>query len=98
MSKLTSSPAWTALARHHQGVRDLHMRALFAQDPNRFRAFSLRASDLFIDYSKNRATQETLQLLFALARQARGEEARDRMVAGERINGTERPPAPHAAP
>jgi glucose-6-phosphate isomerase len=97
MSKLTSSPAWTALARHFQAVRDVHMRALFAQDPNRFRAFSLRVADLFIDYSKNRATQETLQLLFALARQARVEEARDRMFAGERINGTEGRPVLHVA-
>jgi glucose-6-phosphate isomerase len=97
MSKLTSSPAWTALARHFQSLRDVHMRALFAQDPNRFRAFSLRVADLFIDYSKNRATQETLQLLFALARQARVEEARDRMFAGERINGTEGRPVLHVA-
>jgi glucose-6-phosphate isomerase len=97
MSKLTSSPAWTALARHHQTVRDLHLRALFAQDPNRFAAFSLRAGDLFIDYSKNRATKETLQLLLALAAQARVEEARDRMFAGERINGTEGRPVLHVA-
>jgi glucose-6-phosphate isomerase len=97
MSKLTSSPAWTALARHFQSLRDVHMRTLFAEDPNRFRAFSLRAGDLFIDYSKHRTTRETLQLLFSLARQARVEEMRDRMFAGERINGTEGRPVLHVA-
>ena len=97
MSKLTSSPAWTALTQHFQSLRDVHMRTLFAEDPNRFQTFSLRAGDLFIDYSKNRATQQTLELLFSLARQARVEERRDRMFAGERINGTEGRPVLHVA-
>jgi glucose-6-phosphate isomerase len=97
MPKLTSSPAWTALTQHFQSLRDVHMRTLFAEDPNRFQTFSLRAGDLFIDYSKNRATQQTLELLFSLARQARVEERRDRMFAGERINGTEGRPVLHVA-
>ncbi|GAC1604233.1 MAG: glucose-6-phosphate isomerase [Myxococcales bacterium] len=97
MSALTSSPAWAALERHHRDVQAVHLRELFAQDPDRFAAFSLRAGDLFLDYSKNRVTRETLQLLFALARQAGLEAARDRMFGGDRINGTEGRPVLHVA-
>src|ERR1700694_3007701 len=61
---LTQSPAWKALQQHHEQVRDVQMRALFAQDPQRFDRFSLRLSDLLVDYSKHRVTEETLRLLF----------------------------------
>lgn len=54
MSSLTSSAAWQALAEHHAELRDLPMRQLFADDPDRFRRFSLSHGDLFLDYSKNR--------------------------------------------
>jgi glucose-6-phosphate isomerase len=65
------------------------MRELFAKDPDRFRRMSLEACGVFVDFSKHRATDETLALLFALARQADVEAWRDRMFAGEKINGTE---------
>ena len=65
------------------------MRELFADDPKRFERFSLEVDDVLVDYSKNRVTDETMRLLFDLARQARVFEWRDRMFAGEKINGTE---------
>jgi glucose-6-phosphate isomerase len=89
MSALTESPAWQALARHHQTMRTVHMRELFAQDKGRFQRFSLQVGDLLVDYSKNRITAETVDLLLALARQAGVAEWRDRMFAGAKINGTE---------
>ena len=68
----------------------MHMRELFAQDPSAFaEAMSREACGVFVDYSKHRATDETLRLLFALARQADVESWRDKMFAGEKINGTE---------
>ncbi len=89
MSRLTESPAWQALAKHHASVSAQEMRALFAGDPARFTRFSAAVGDVFLDYSKNRVTDETMKLLFALARQAGVEEMRDRMFSGEKINITE---------
>jgi glucose-6-phosphate isomerase len=97
MSALTQSPAWQALASHHQKTRDVHMRALFVQDPGRFQRYSIEVGDLFLDYSKNRVTDETMALLFALARQAQVEKWRDAMFAGEKINGTENRAVLHVA-
>jgi glucose-6-phosphate isomerase len=89
MSALTESPAWQALAAHHRTIASVHMRELFAKDPARFDRLSLQVDDLFVDYSKHRVTDETLRLLFDLARQARVFEWRDKMFAGEKINRTE---------
>ncbi|WP_448207554.1 glucose-6-phosphate isomerase [Azospirillum sp. sgz302134] len=89
MSALTRSPAWEALTRHRGEVAGLHMRDLFAADPDRFARFSLEACGLLFDYSKNRITEDTRALLLDLARQQRVEDWRDRMFAGERINITE---------
>src|SRR5215470_7575870 len=97
MSVLTQSPAWQALAQHHHKTRDLHMRTLFAEDPGRFDRYSLSVGDLFLDYSKNRITDETLKLLFGLARQAEVEKWRDAMFSGQRINGTENRAVLHIA-
>jgi glucose-6-phosphate isomerase len=94
---LTQSPAWIALQKHQQEMREVQMRTLFAQDPQRFDRFSLRLGDLLVDYSKHRITEETLRLLFALARQQRVEELRDRMFAGEKINVTEKRAVLHVA-
>jgi glucose-6-phosphate isomerase len=89
MSSLTDSPAWQALIRHQQEMADVHMRDLFASDQQRFERFSLRLEDVLFDYSKNRITQETMALLFALASQA-GLAARiEAMFAGAKINTTE---------
>jgi glucose-6-phosphate isomerase len=83
MSLLTASAPWKALEAHHASVRDLHMRTLFAEDAQRFHKFSIRFGDILFDYSKNRITEETLRLLFALARFADVEGWRDRMFHGE---------------
>ncbi len=97
MSTLTESPAWQALVRHRDASRDLQVRELFASDPQRFSRFSLEFEDLLVDYSKNRVTQETMALLFDLARQARVFEWRDRMMSGEKINRTENRAVLHVA-
>jgi glucose-6-phosphate isomerase len=94
MSALTQTPAWQALVRHRaacesRGARGFRMRELFAAEPDRFDRFSLEVEDVLVDYSKNRVTEETMSLLFALARQAKVFEWRDRMMSGEKINRTE---------
>jgi glucose-6-phosphate isomerase len=86
---LTTSPAWAALSKHHAEVKGLHMRALFAEDPERFSRFSVELGDVFVDYSKHRVTKETMSLLFALCEQQKLGARRDEMFAGARINGTE---------
>src|SRR5215831_7105837 len=89
MSVLTESPAWRALVAHHDAMLAVHVRELFSADAKRFERFSLDLGDVLVDYSKNRVTEETMRLLFDLARQARVFEWRDRMFRGEKINRTE---------
>ena len=89
MSALTQSAAWQALQSHYKTMRQIRMRDLFADDPQRFVKFSLTCNDLLLDYSKNIITDETMALLMDLARQARLGEWRDRMFSGEKINVTE---------
>jgi len=89
MSSLTQSPAWKALAAHHQTVASLEMRDLFAADPKRFETFSLRFKDILLDFSKNRITAETVHLLHALATQADLKGWTEKMFTGEKINITE---------
>ncbi len=90
-------PAWQALLSHHSRIASLHMRRLFADDAERARRFSLEACDLFLDYSKNRITAQTMELLFELARQADVEAWRERMYAGDAINTSEGRAALHVA-
>ncbi|MGE3536121.1 MAG: glucose-6-phosphate isomerase [Candidatus Tectimicrobiota bacterium] len=97
MSTLTSTPAWQALERHQQAMAQVHMRDLFAQDPRRFEAFSLRFEDILLDYSKNRLTAETMRLLHDLARQADLQGWTQRMFSGEKINLTEHRAVLHIA-
>jgi glucose-6-phosphate isomerase len=89
MSRLEESPAWQALAQHQREVGDLHMRDLFAKDPQRFARFSLRFGDILFDFSKNRITEKTLPLLFDLARQANLAEQIEALFTGQKINNTE---------
>ncbi len=89
MPTLTQRPIWQALSRHHADMATTHLRDLFAQDHDRFTRLSLRLDDILLDYSKNRVTDETLRLLFGLAREAGLEDWRDRLFAGDRINVTE---------
>ena len=97
MSKLTESDAWKALLAHYQETKDLHMRDLFDQDPQRFEKFSAQMDDLLLDFSKNRITDETFKLLCDLARYSEVEQWRDRMFAGEQLNITEFRPVLHTA-
>lgn len=97
MSKLTASPAWQALAAHHQTVAQLHMRELFAKDPQRFDKFSLQFEDILLDYSKNRITAETMTLLLDLAQQAGVPDWTEKMFRGDKINFTENRAVLHTA-
>jgi len=92
-----SSPAWSALRAHHAAIADVQMRELFDTDPRRCERFSLEACGLFMDYSKQRITEETLGKLQALAAEAALGDWIERMFAGEDINMTEGRPALHAA-
>ncbi len=86
---LEATPAWVALEDHYRSVRDLEMRGLFDRDPDRFKEFSVEIGPLFLDYSKNIATTETMDLLVALARAAGVEDAVRAMYSGRLINWTE---------
>jgi len=86
---LRKRPAWQALEAHFQQVQQLHLRKLFADDPKRAEKLSLEAVGLFLDYSKNRITEETLPLLIHLAEESGLREHIDAMFAGEKINITE---------
>jgi glucose-6-phosphate isomerase len=97
MSDLTATPAWQALTAHYAQVKDLHLRALFAEDPDRATRFSAEGAGLFLDYSKNRITDETLRLLLQLAEERGVMARRDAMFAGETINITERRAVLHVA-
>lgn len=89
--------AWKALSAHRRSVRKLHLRQLFADDPKRGERLTLEAAGLFLDYSKNRVTGETLDLLMALA-EASGLRGRiDAMFRGDRINVTENRSVLHVA-
>jgi len=94
---LTRSPAWQALQAHFLQVRNLHLRQLFAQDPQRGERFSTESLGVYLDYSKNRITDETLALLLQLAN-ASGLAARiEAMFRGEKINVTEKRAVLHVA-
>ena len=96
-SPLRATAAWQALAAHADELRGVHLRELFAADPGRAERLTGEAAGLFLDYSKNRVTDETLRLLVALAEQAGVAERRDAMFAGERINVTENRSVLHVA-
>jgi glucose-6-phosphate isomerase len=88
-ASLSARPAWKALTEHHAELAPRHLRELFARDPRRAERFSLAAAGIFLDYSKNRITDETLSLLVQLAEES-GLRARiDAMFRGDRINVTE---------
>ncbi|MCY7301621.1 MAG: glucose-6-phosphate isomerase, partial [Thermoleophilia bacterium] len=83
------SAAWTALEEHFGAFEGRHLRDLFVDDPDRAERLTIDAAGLFLDYSKNRVTDETLALLLDLAAEAGVAARRDAMFAGERINATE---------
>ena len=97
MTNPTTLPVWQQLIQHQHEIFPLHMRDLFAQDPSRFDKFSLKLGDLLLDYSKHRITEQTLPLLFQLARDTDVEGWRERMFTGEKINFTENRAVLHTA-
>jgi glucose-6-phosphate isomerase len=97
IAPLTDRPAWKALEAHYQRILELHLRDFFADDPGRSDRMSAEAVGLYLDYSKNRITGETLGLLLQLAEES-GLRARiDAMFGGEKINLTEQRAVLHTA-
>jgi len=94
---LIERPAWKELKSHYKKARAFSLRKLFKDDPKRGERLTLEAVGIFLDYSKNRMTDETLKLLVQLARESRLEERRDAMFRGEKINITERRAVLHVA-
>jgi glucose-6-phosphate isomerase len=94
---LTERPAWGELTRHHRAIADASLRELFAADPTRGERLTAEGAGLYLDYSKNRITDETLALLLTLAEQSGLSERTEAMFAGERINVSEDRPVLHVA-
>ena len=95
--RLTQQPAWQALERHYAEIKDVQLRELFAADSQRGEQLTAEGAGLFLDYSKNRMTSETLKLLLQLAEQTGVTAKRDAMFAGEKINVTENRAVLHTA-
>ena len=96
-TKLTDRPAWKALQLHHRKIRRTHLKKLFSQDKQRGERLVLEALGIHLDYSKNRITDETLQLLFQLAEDCGLREHIDAMFRGDKINRTENRAVLHTA-
>jgi glucose-6-phosphate isomerase len=94
---LRQRPAWKALEQHHREIGGRHLRELFAEDPGRGERLAAEAVGLYLDYSKNRVTDETLALLIQLAQESQVEERRDAMFRGEKINVSEHRAVLHVA-
>jgi glucose-6-phosphate isomerase len=94
---LRERSAWKALEQHHAATRDFHLRELFAEDPTRGERLAAEGVGLYLDYSKNRVTDETLRLLVELAEESGLPERTEAMFRGDRVNATEDRPALHVA-
>ncbi|MBV9182969.1 MAG: glucose-6-phosphate isomerase, partial [Acidobacteria bacterium] len=94
---LIESPAWSALQAHYERIKGIHLRQLFAEDPDRGERFVAEGADVFLDFSKNRISNETVRLLVQLARERGVEKRRDAMFRGEKINVTEKRAVLHVA-
>jgi glucose-6-phosphate isomerase len=94
---LTQRPAWKALAAHHKSIQNLHLRKLFADDPQRGKQMAVKAAGLYLDYSKNRITGQTLKLLIQLARESDLSGRIAAMFSGQKINITENRAVLHVA-
>ena len=97
MKHLSELPAWRQLWPHYEEMKSVHMRDLFAQDPDRARRYWLEVGGLTLDYAKNRITDQTLNGLFELARESGLPEKMRAMFAGEKINNTENRAVLHIA-
>ena len=96
-STLRARPAWQALEAHHRKTTGLHLRQLFIDDPGRGTRFAVEACGIFLDYSKNRITDETISLLLQLAEQSGLRQHIDAMFRGDKINVSEERAALHVA-
>ena len=94
---LRERPAWKALEQHYSEIGGRHLRELFADEPGRGERLTAEAAGLYLDYSKNRITDETLRLLIQLAQESSLQQRRDMMLRGERINVSENRPVLHIA-
>ncbi|MFD1659131.1 glucose-6-phosphate isomerase [Streptomyces caeni] len=97
ITPLRQQPSWKALEQHHREIGGIHLRQLFADDPLRGERLCAQAAGLYLDYSKNRVTDETMRLLCGLARERGLEERRNSMFRGECVNVSEARPALHVA-
>ena len=97
MTPLTQRPAWKALEEHYQKIQSQHLRTLFAEDPRRGERYTAEAVGIYLDYSKNRITDETLRLLLQLADSSGLRERIEAMFQGEKINVTEKRAVLHVA-
>ncbi len=97
LTPLIGTATWQALAEHQAKIKDVHLRKLFADDPGRAERFTAEGPGLVLDYSKNRITDETVQLLLHLAEERKVVARRDAMFRGEKINTTERRAVLHVA-
>jgi glucose-6-phosphate isomerase len=95
--RLTETPAWRALQAHYEKIKDAELRQLFADDPNRGLRLNAEGAGLYLDYSKNRVTDETIRLLLQLAAERGVAERRDAMFRGDKINITENRAVLHVA-
>jgi len=93
----TTTKTWQSLLSHLEKIKTTHLRDLFTQDPARFQKFSLQFNDILVDYSKNRITEETIDLLIALAQEIDLSDAVEKMFAGDKINETENRAVLHVA-
>ncbi len=93
----TQRPAWKSLQDHYHKIKDLHLRSLFAEDPHRAERLSIEELGIYLDYSKNRITDETLKLLLNLAETSGLRERIEAMFRGEKINITEQRAVLHVA-
>jgi len=94
---LRERPAWAALEAHHEELQEVHLRRLFAEDPGRGERLTASAAGIFLDYSKNRVTDRTLELLVQLARESGLPERIEAMFRGDRINVSEQRAVLHVA-
>src|ERR1700761_284420 len=94
---LTKRAAWKELQAHYKQIHTRHLRELFAQDPGRGERMTVEAAGLFLDYSKNRITDDTLQLLLKLAEESGLKQRIEAMFIGEKINVTEKRAVLHVA-
>ena len=94
---LRKRPAWSSLEAHHQAMKGLHLRQLFAEDPKRGERLAVEGAGIYLDYSKNRITSETLRLLLQLAQESGLRERIDAMFRGDKINVSEKRAVLHVA-